>query len=344
MKILLPFVIVISFVSSIYTQETMDSLLCFLPFNGNSMDESGNENDALVFEASLTTDRFGKANSAYFLDGESSYLKICNNSLELSYSSTISFWFKPMDDLSSNDDPQIFMQSDVAGDIDGHFLIGFNRTNCLQYPSTSDGKINFEVQGDSQNANSENCSRFGLTRTSSLMSNWNKDEWYMVTVVVDDGVLSFYINGEFEDSHPSSSGVFLSNQDIIIGAYVDFPQQDGSYFHGAIDDVAIYNKGLSQEEIEDLYISMTSNVVNIPNNFEIEIFPNPFVEDINVKVENYDHPYYIELCNINGQTLEQYLLSDKEHNLHLDIGSGIYLVVLKSRQGELIAQRKLIKY
>ena len=46
-----------------------NNLIAFFPFNGNANDESGNGNNGTVNGASLTTDRFGNSNSAYYFDG-----------------------------------------------------------------------------------------------------------------------------------------------------------------------------------------------------------------------------------------------------------------------------------
>ncbi len=45
-----------------------DGLVGWWPFNGNANDESGNGNDGTVIGATLTTDRFGNTNSAYFFN------------------------------------------------------------------------------------------------------------------------------------------------------------------------------------------------------------------------------------------------------------------------------------
>ena len=46
-----------------------DGLVGYWGFNGNANDESGNGNDGTVNGATLTEDRFGSENSAFFFDG-----------------------------------------------------------------------------------------------------------------------------------------------------------------------------------------------------------------------------------------------------------------------------------
>ena len=47
----------------------LNGLVAFYPFCGNANDESGNGNDGIVNGATLTTDRFGNADNAYFFPG-----------------------------------------------------------------------------------------------------------------------------------------------------------------------------------------------------------------------------------------------------------------------------------
>ena len=48
-----------------------NGLVACYPFNANAKDETGNGNNGTVNGATLTTDRFGKANSAYNFNGSS---------------------------------------------------------------------------------------------------------------------------------------------------------------------------------------------------------------------------------------------------------------------------------
>jgi hypothetical protein len=70
-----------------------NGLVGWWPFNGNANDESGNGNNGTVNGATLTTDRFGNANSAYFFNGNSSnspYI-IANSPINNNTASSFSF-------------------------------------------------------------------------------------------------------------------------------------------------------------------------------------------------------------------------------------------------------------
>jgi hypothetical protein len=64
----------ISTFAQIPTYVPANGLVGWWPFNGNANDESGNGNNGTVNGATLTTDRFGNANSAYDFDGVSNYI------------------------------------------------------------------------------------------------------------------------------------------------------------------------------------------------------------------------------------------------------------------------------
>lgn len=69
-------------------------LVAYYPFSGNANDFSGNKNNPIFNNATLTTDRFGNANSAYHFNG-SNYIDIPNSaSLRMGTKASISFWVK----------------------------------------------------------------------------------------------------------------------------------------------------------------------------------------------------------------------------------------------------------
>ena len=60
-----------------------NGLIAYYPFSGNANDASGNGNNAVFNNATLTTDRFGNPNSAYYFDGVSNYIQIPDDRCKL---------------------------------------------------------------------------------------------------------------------------------------------------------------------------------------------------------------------------------------------------------------------
>jgi len=77
--------------------------------------------------------------------------------------------------------------------------------------------------------------------------------WYHVAVVVDrDDNAYFYLNGNPEGSFLGSTEFDIDNsRRVFIGAEDDSPISD--YFNGIIDEIAVYNRLLTPEEINQHY-------------------------------------------------------------------------------------------
>ena len=70
-----------------------NGLVGWWPFDGNANDYSGNGNNGTVNGASLTSDRFGSANSAYDYDGINDYIQVnANSNLDIQNTLSFSFW------------------------------------------------------------------------------------------------------------------------------------------------------------------------------------------------------------------------------------------------------------
>jgi hypothetical protein len=85
------------------------------------------------------------------------------------------------------------------------------------------------------------------TGTTALSEN----NWYYITGVYNGSALLIYVNGSLEGVQ-AHSGTFSSTDPTSIGAMYDGSNVCGA-FTGTIDEVRIYNRSLSAEEISELY-------------------------------------------------------------------------------------------
>ncbi|XOV67941.1 MAG: LamG-like jellyroll fold domain-containing protein [Fluviicola sp.] len=339
-RVILP-LIAFAFHLNASAQVPIDNVLLYMPFNGNANDESGNGNNGTVDGASLTSDRFGNLNSAYYFDGLDDRIDISNNNLVPDNSLTLSFWFAAADNLNSLSDPQVMIQSDIAGDIDGHFLIGFNRTNCLYEPSTEDGKVNFELQGDLANANTGTCNgnNFGLTSVGSITDSWDASSWNMVTAVVNEGQIKIYINGQLQDTHPCTSSVFTNGLDVTLGIYDSW--QPLTPFKGGLDDIRFYSRVLTDQEIGALY----NEFVNVDelSSIPFTIYPNPTNDVVTIKGDAIAGSS-VKIVNAQGQIALEAILDSNSGQLDLNNipSEGIYFLQIFNDAEELLGVEKLI--
>ena len=219
-----------------------DGLVGWWPFNGNANDESGNGNDGTVNGATLTEDRFGVANAAYNFDGVDDWIDVLNNQGLNSASGTVSAWLKSNGELF-NDQQLIFGQYQSRPQL----IVNTNNNQkaSISWPSSN---------GDNANA----------TSTSLISSG----EWISVIGTYSSNNIKIYINGVFEAeliTELTQSNCFSSIYNI--GGFNATNQTCGGeigqsqFFNGNIDDIAIYNRALSPEEITALY---TGEPVNPP--------------------------------------------------------------------------------
>jgi hypothetical protein len=77
-------------------------------------------------------------------------------------------------------------------------------------------------------------------------------QWHHVLVRVENKVPDFYVDGVVTGKTPTSftKTPTGNNYPLLIGK-----RDDGHYFDGVIDDVRIYNRALSADEIWQLYQS-----------------------------------------------------------------------------------------
>jgi hypothetical protein len=217
-----------------------------LPFNGNANDISTNANTPTVNGATLTKDRYGKTNSAYYFDGNSNItfpdISAYNNLTEY----TLSAWIKPerLDVMHSNN-----IISKVTPNRD--FVLYVN----YQSPFTAASQFY-----DGSYVVGNGTSTIPLNKWTLITSTWNGSEFKV------------YVNGKLESTTSTSAkSPSWTGKEFSIGSL----SADKSFgFKGAIDDVAVYGKALSANEISaltsdkiiDLPFSGNAKDVSINNN------------------------------------------------------------------------------
>ena len=256
-------IIAILFVSNVMAQNIpsyvpKDGLVGWWPFNGNANDESGNGNHGTVNGATLTSDRFGNANKAYNFDGIDDNIIFNNSPIIKNSKFSISGWIKV------NGNPQ---QSSGALPVINLGYNGYRTTNEIyfgshQYPPINKLAIN---TGGARNITSKGELEIG--------------HWKHITLVHQEldylpSSFTFFIdNKKYEiDNYGSSGTPFPLNNSMAFG--VQLSESDiKSFFNGIIDDIAIYNRALSDQEVKQLYEGCTKETAT-SNSFNSYVFTN----------------------------------------------------------------------
>jgi hypothetical protein len=209
---------------------TSDGLVAYWPFNGNANDESGSSNHGTVYGASLTTDRCGRPNSAYSFDGEDDYIEVGHDpSLNVGTGDfTICCW--------------LFM--DQYPVIDVRIVGKFSRYRT--------GPIHADNYGYTLVVWSTGIARVGVGEAGTgegvgSLEPLDTGRWIFLTGVRSGGVLSLYVDGEIQGSVGSSRNGDNEVTVEIGASKIDI--SDVRWFEGCLDDIRIYNRALSTDEI-----------------------------------------------------------------------------------------------
>ena len=218
---------------------------CF-PFNGNAQDVMNLSNTGISYGATLTTDRFGLANSAYSFNGINNYIKASSSFLPTA-ERTISLWFK----ANSLDTYPVLIAYGGNGSCGTTWFQGMNHGGGANYMLESHCEMNF----------------FQWQYLAPPIG-----QWYHWALTTDNSGCKMYVNGVLVASNTNYvSNTFVANRDLSFGACVNsngiapFTDSQVGYFNGKLDDISIYNRALTNVEIQKIYQNNDSVFTYSPN-------------------------------------------------------------------------------
>ena len=216
-------------------------LVLWLKFNEGSgsvaYDSSFHNNHGTIYGATWTDGKLGKALS---FDGAGDYVRV--KGVPSSNSMTVAVWIKYRRLPYPN--PGIFcLGPPAAGGTEKYFGIWVSNDGYLW------GRV-IEADGG----------KVDLPKNKYLAP----DTWYFIVQVADSGAKEIrqYVNGELI-STTSYDGTIYSYEGANVG------RQGEDYWDGVIDEVRIYNRALSEEEIRMLYYNRVGAVSSRPIYFVI---------------------------------------------------------------------------
>jgi hypothetical protein len=204
-----------------------NGLVGWWPFNGNANDESGNGNNGTVNGATLTADRFGVTDKAFNFNGLSNYIQlpfgIANEPI------SVSVWFKSniigFQSIIDNDIAPLYGNNIILSY--PYYNLGLHDSICILY---HDG--------------------YAVSNFAYLTN-----QYYHIVATWENTFCSIFINGQLINSYTHNQGINEGGL-FRIGVHSN---NDG-WFNGTIDDVAIWNRALSECEISDLYNSQLGSL------------------------------------------------------------------------------------
>lgn len=233
------------------SMQLQEGLVLHTPFDGNAEDMVSGQAGALEGGVTFTEDRNGEISRAVYFSG-STYVE---------FPSRAAFNFGNTQEFSIsafvNPDEQLDNGS-VSNDIVAKWC---EDGSCSQYGYPFSVRVNLPAEEQeilfvaSRYTGSE-CEDVGYIRTEEQKVN----QWYHIVFQKRSTLLYYYLNGVLvatkdDEANDTSGGCSTQNTSPLrFGTRNPEASTAGgrSYFKGALDDVRIYNRALTEEEIEFL--------------------------------------------------------------------------------------------
>ncbi|MFO7872275.1 MAG: NosD domain-containing protein [Candidatus Undinarchaeales archaeon] len=193
------------------------NLTSYWRLEGNADDELG-LNDGTVYGATAVSGRFGQA---YDFDGTGDYIDIGGTIAEIDESSPLTFtgWINLDDDTSSV------------------VVVNHQKSNSNRFGIAS-------ISGDLRAA------FYDGSWQGASSGSINTDTWYFFAYTFDGSSSGqLYIDGVAQ-SGTNTPSTIAGETGMFIGARLDADK----YFNGVLDDIAIFDRALSADEVEDIYL------------------------------------------------------------------------------------------
>jgi len=190
----------------------------------NAVDSSGSANTGYLKGFTSTTTAPGKIGQSLEFDGSNDYVDIPNIAIPQDF--TVTAWVNSS--MSANDDIIIGSGATAAGNTEAHF--GYNNGNEIRY-------FDVDLSPD--------------TASVSISTAEYKNTWKYITLTKEGSTTKIYSDGYLLNT-TVQTGTSLKSF-TYLGVTTNNPSGATQRMHGKMDDVRVYNRALSDEEINRLY-------------------------------------------------------------------------------------------
>ena len=289
-------------------------LIAYYPFNGNAKDASGNGNDGEVNGATLSDDRFGLRNSAYEFE-QSNFVDVpASESLNKDGPHFISLWVK-MDNYPSD------------GSTHSILTKGTNKGGAQIIVSDWGGHPQVVTIRTLNNAKTL------FTEGISILPESN---YFQLAYSYDGNKFTTYLNGKVINVNTSPDGaIALPAGGLRFGRSTLPPGSGNVGLNGSIDDIRIYDRSFSEEEVAALYELESTPPLGLPP----VIFDHPIGIDLrrdesvvlsvgHTGTPSFEYQWYRGSIKLLGQTQSSLFLEEVNPS-----DSGDYTVSISNLWG-----------
>lgn len=193
-------------------------------FNGSNEDSSGNEFEIDFFNISYDN------NESILFNGSNSYVNIESEIDPTETDWTFSVWFKLNELPSNKGDAFLLSRENLTTNSDDLYLYIDNDNIIKSWIGDSTSKISSE-----------------FTVSNNL--------WYHIVITYSNEIISYYINGELvKILEANFTSKFSLNENFAISnIYANGIRGSQGRFDGLLDNIRLYNKVLSEKEVNCLF-------------------------------------------------------------------------------------------
>jgi hypothetical protein len=205
--------------------------------SGNTAkDHSGNGNDGIIYGGAWTN---GIAKYALSLDGYNDYVIVPDSpSLDITQEITLSAWVI-FDTIVTDEPPFIVYKRGDGDNADEKYKLGVDDYGT--------GKVQFKINKDAVEGGNLLLSR-----------------WYHIVGTFDGNVKKIFLDGVEVIDEAQVATIQTSNRPLFIGVDQDLEGRN-QFLDGVIDEVRIYSRALTDDEVEYLYNNPGNQPPNKPD-------------------------------------------------------------------------------
>ena len=223
-------------------------LVSWWPGGGNANDIQGDNDGTLFNGATFTSGRVGQA---FSFDGNDDYVEVQNSpNLNPTQQISVEAWYQPTSFAGNGTNSIVHKEYFTHDPPSYQYHLGV--TGNL-YPNTP-ASFNFRVAVNGNLVSVVTGSNF-----------WIPGNWYHLVGTYDGLEVKLYVNGVLRASTPASGTMTDYGKNVLLGAFANLNRAGIDYTPGIIDEVSIYNRALTAQEIADIYnASSAGKCTNTP--------------------------------------------------------------------------------